>query len=236
MTITSDIQKFNPGEIVDLFAIDTSKYDGLIHHYIPSINKVSGSIYFEDVEYTPMAMQATGFDKNSSGTIPQPKLVIADISGALYTDIKAFNDLLGSKVTRIRTFKKYIDVSSGGDGSNSHFPKDIYYIERKSNQSRFLTEFTLSALLDLQGLKLPKRLVLKNTCTHVYRVWTGSEFSYTNATCPYADIRYFTSLGVVTASPAEDACGKRYSDCELRFRPPLALPTRAFPGVSSVRI
>ena len=40
------------------------------------------------------------------------------------------------------------------------FPKEIYYIDRKTVENRQVVEFELSANFDLDGVRLPKRQVL----------------------------------------------------------------------------
>ena len=91
--------------------------------------------------------------------------------------------------------------------------------------------------MDYEGTYLPKGQVLRDTCTHIYRVYTDGEFVYTNATCPYTGANYFKRDGSSTETASEDVCGKKYSDCKLRY--PLksdVLPTRAFPNVARIRV
>ena len=40
------------------------------------------------------------------------------------------------------------------------FPKEVYYIDRKTIENRQVVEFELSANFDLDGVRLPKRQVL----------------------------------------------------------------------------
>jgi rubredoxin len=48
-------------------------------------------------------------------------------------------------------------------------PRDIYYIDRKSAENKSTIEFELASILDVEGVKLPNRLVLANRCTATYR-------------------------------------------------------------------
>lgn len=232
MTVQTDIQSFDSGELVTLFELDTSIYDGSVHRFCSSVDN-GASVVWAGNTYPPFPVEAEGFERNGKGQLPQPILRIADPSGAIYSLIRNYKDLIGATVTVIRTFRKYLDGEETADTS-AKFPDEVYQIERKSAQNRFMTEFTLSALVDMQGLKLPKRIVLKNICSHIYRVWNGASFTYTDATCPYTGTGYFTALGVSTTSDL-DVCGKRFSDCQLRYPQPETLPTRAFPGVENVR-
>jgi lambda family phage minor tail protein L len=145
-----------------------------------------------------------------------------------------YNDLLGGHLYRYRTFKKYLDGESHAD-SNIYFPEDIYVLDKKTGHNKIFIEWELSAYLDFQGTYIPKRQIIRDTCTHVYRTWSVDEFDYTNATCPYTGSDYFKRDGSVTDADL-DECGKKLSDCILRFGETGDLPTRAFPMVSRVRI
>ena len=101
--------------------------------------------------------------------------------------ITAGNDLTGAKVTRIRTLAKFLDANnfasfglflqetstdfigledsdliaqesnSPGTPANNEFPREIYYIDRKSEENRNIVTFELASVSDLAGIRLPKR-------------------------------------------------------------------------------
>ncbi len=48
----------------------------------------------------------------------------------------------------------------GTPNANNKFPDEIYYIDRKATETRDFVEFELASLMDLAGVKLPKRQVL----------------------------------------------------------------------------
>ena len=49
------------------------------------------------------------------------------------------------------------------------FPKDIYYIDRKSNENKNIIEYELNTILDLENISLPGRTILANKCSFSYR-------------------------------------------------------------------
>lgn len=53
-----------------------------------------------------------------------------------------------------------IDNPHGTPDVNALFPKEVYYIDRKTIENRQVVEFELSANFDLDGVRLPKRQVL----------------------------------------------------------------------------
>ena len=53
-----------------------------------------------------------------------------------------------------------IENPHGTPDTGALFPKEIYYIDRKTVENRQVVEFELSANFDLDGVRLPKRQVL----------------------------------------------------------------------------
>lgn len=52
------------------------------------------------------------------------------------------------------------DNPHGTPDPTATFPNEVYYIDRKSTETRDIIEFELAASFDLQGVRLPKRQVL----------------------------------------------------------------------------
>jgi hypothetical protein len=85
--------------------------------------------------------------------------------------------LVGAKVTRRRTLQKYLDGSPQADPLQE-FPIDIFYIERKTQETALAITWQLSSILDLEGVRLPRRVITQNLCLWKYR---SSECGYTGA-------------------------------------------------------
>ena len=127
------------------------------------------------------------------------------------------------------TFAQFPDGAAMAD-PDCHSPIDAYVVNRKTSQTAELVTFELSTPLDQTSKMLPGRMVLKRHCSWRYRSYDGATFDYTKVECPYTGTDYFTPEGDATDKPALDNCGKRVSDCKLRFvgEP---LPFGGFPGV-----
>ena len=77
----------------------------------------------------------------------------------------AGNDLTGAKVIRIRTMVRFLDAANfsgttnpyGTPDPDAEFPREIYYIDRKSAENRDIVSFELAAVFDLAGIRAPKR-------------------------------------------------------------------------------
>lgn len=233
MGLDQDVQQPYLGEYVELFDLDATALGGSVYRFV-EMTKQGEVIYWKGHAYTPVPVEAEGFEASGQGSLPSPKLRIANVTGALTALIITYEDLLGAKLTRWRTLGKYLDGAESAD-PNAHFPPDTYYLSRKSMHNRHYIEWELASLLDYSGQKLPRRQILRDVCTHKYRYYNGSGFTvYTDTPCPYAGSNYFDETGAAT-SMANDKCGKRLSDCKLRF-PDGVLPTSAFPGVARTRV
>ena len=120
--------------------------------------------------------------------------------------------LEGAKVTRIRTLARYLDAVNFTAGNptadpTAEFPREIYYVDRKSAENRDVVEFELAAVFDLAGVRAPKRQCIANICQWIYK---GPQ-------CGYTGTAYFNTNDEIVATSNLDQCGKRLNSCELRF-------------------
>lgn len=215
--------------LVTLYQLDATALGDTAVRCFTAASVEGTPIKFGGITYTPVDIEATGFEWSGQGAAPSPTIKIANSSSLIAALVWQFDDLVGAKLTRIRTFRNFLDDGSAPDPL-MRFPLDIFTVERKVTQNKVFVEFELSVPFDQEGGRLPGRQCLKDTCTHVYRYWNGSAFDYTKSSCPYTGTAYFNNLGVSVVNASQDICGKRLSDCQKRF-PSTALPTRAFPGM-----
>lgn len=216
--VTEEIQKLAPSAIIELFEIDLTPYGGSIYRFHAGTNQVASDIVFDGNTYTRYPIEVSGFEFGVNGQFPRPKMRISNAFGLITGLILTYNssqirDLVGAKVTRIRTLVKFLDAVNFTGGVNpsedptAEFPRDYFYIDRKSLENRDVVEFELASSLDMQGVLLPRRVVLANICPWVYR---GTE-------CAYAGSNYYDANDSPVSTLAQDVCGKRVSSCRLRF-------------------
>jgi lambda family phage minor tail protein L len=229
--ITSEIVKLAPSAIIELFELDTTVLGGDVFYFHAGTNGLSQNITWNEQEYQRFPIKAEGFDISTNGQLPRPKLTASNILGTITSLLLAYNDLIGSKLTRRKTFKKYLDAVNFPGGTNpdedplAEFDPDIFYVDRKISESRDYVEFELVSSLDVQGIKIPRRQVIGNICPFQYR---GSE-------CGYAGSNYFTADDSPTGSEALDVCGKRLASCKKRFGENSSLPFGGFPSSGAIR-
>lgn len=231
MTIDSDVQKLAPGAMVELFVLDATALGGSITRFHSGLNELAASVVWDGDTYTPFPIDASGFELSGRGTLPRPRVRIANVTGLISALVSELDDLVGATLTRKRTLVKYLDAVNFTGGVNptadptQAFPDEIWTVNRKSEENKVFVEFELAAVFDVAGVKLPRRQVVANVCPWVYR---GAECGYAGGAV--ADIN-----DVATATLASDQCGKRLASCKLRFGSFSELPYGGFPGAGLVR-
>lgn len=225
--IATDVQLLEQDALVEMYELDVTRFGEGILRFTPGPAD-EAPVEFGGYKYYPVPIEAEGFKYDGNGTLPSPTLTLSAMDPTLSSLIRNADDLLGSPVKRIRTYRKYLDDGDSPD-SQATYPIEEYEIERKTKQNSILVEFELAVSFDQRGKKIPGRQVIRDTCPYTYRLWQSGGFVYHNVSCPYAGGRYYMPNGDRTFFPEEDTCGKRLSDCQLRFGNG-NLPFGGFPG------
>lgn len=118
MSILGDIQKLDPGSIVELFELDMTVLGGSILRFHSGVNLVNGDVIWQGNTYTRYPVEAEGFEFSGRGQLPRPTLRVANVNQTLTPYIAVYSDLVGAKLTRKRTFVKYLDPANFTD---AHF-------------------------------------------------------------------------------------------------------------------
>ena len=187
-------------------------------------------ISFGGIVFTPIPLESEGWEMSTEGAMPRPILRVSMLNPLFNALVRQHDNGLGAIVYRQRTYARFLDGHEDPDPT-AQFSLDVYRINEKKDEANGVIEWELASYFDIEGKKIPARQILRDTCSHIYRRWNGSDFDYSKATCPYAGTNYYDQRGNVTLNAAEDKCGKRLSDCKLRFGENQPLYTRAFPGV-----
>lgn len=235
--VLADIQKLAPGNLISLFELDATKLGADDSFFFCNQTDAGGFVTLDGVEYFPLAFKISGVEIKSTEQAPEPTLKLSNVDNTLGIAIASFGDLVGAKLTRRRTFAKYLDGHSQG-GQGHQFSPAIFIIEQKTQQNKYVVEFKMVLSTDFSGYTVPHRQVIRDICPFVYRIYDADVpgyFIYDGVVigCPYTGADYFDENGDVTDA-AGDKCGKRISDCKLRF--PDRIPYGGFPGISKYRV
>ena len=162
-----------------------------------NIRVFNSYIFWQGKTFFPAPIQAEGYEISSRGILPTPRLSMSsqsdqetEILSLIRRAIRKYGDIVGAKVTRIRTYAKFLDKNNfadiakydGTDGSYlsafpegyepdpyAELPRDIFFIERKASESKTAIVYELSSSLDVEGIKLPRRTVQSRKCGFAYR-------------------------------------------------------------------
>jgi len=110
----------------------------------------------------------------------------------------------------------------GAPDPTAEFPREIYYVDRKSAENRNLVEFELASAFDMAGIRAPKRQCITR-CQWVYR----------SVECGYVGTNYFDVSDVAVGNASQDVCGKRIDSCKARFGANSERPHGGYPGIGT---
>lgn len=230
--LTKEMQQLAPSAVIELFKLEIPNVEGATYFHAGT-NEFHSDIVWQGQTYLSLPLSVEGFDISAKGELPRPKLSIANVKGLFSGLIRLYDDLVGAKITRKRTFAKYLDAINFKNGNATadpqvQFPDDIWYIDVKKSENKLSITWELASAFDLQGVKLPRRQIIQNYCQWKYR---GGECGWTGG---YVDIN-----DNPCTSEADDCCAKKLSSCKARFITMLAaddnnvvLPFGGFPGAT----
>jgi lambda family phage minor tail protein L len=220
--------------LITLYWLDTTMLGGQMF-YFTSATDADTDIYWNGQLYSPLPMQADGFEKSTQGAFPQPNVSISNIFGAGNLLLDSYRGLIGADLYRILTLRRFLD-----DGATPNYMAyislDRFVVAQKTSHNATTITFKLATRMDQEGTQLPRRQILRDVCSHVYRFWDPSigTWNYNGVTCPYTGGAYFD----VNDNPTDyvhDQCSRTFNGCTLRFGRFGVLPARFFPGVGKVK-
>ena len=230
--VAQEIQNLSPSAIIEMFVLEIGASENEWVYFHAGTNQLSKDIVWQGQKYMALPIEASGFDISSQGTLPRPKLTIENIQGMFSALIRQYDDLIGARLIRKRTFAKYMDAVNFPDGNptadpNVSFPDDIWYIDKKEQETKYSIQWELASAFDLQGVQLPRRQIIQNYCQWIYR----------SAECTY-DGPYYDINDKPCWNKKDDKCAKKLSSCQVRFtainngtEKPI-LPFGGFPGAT----
>lgn len=236
MTIAADISALAPGALVELFELDMTGIGGALVRFHAGTNQLQQPVVWQGNTYQPFPIEASDFEWNGSGTLPRPRLTVANVTGLISGYILDYQDLLGAKVTRHRTLAKYLDAVNFPGGVNASadptqsLPDEIYFIDQKTSETKAAVQFELAASFDVTGVQLPRRQIIQNLCSWIYK---SAECSWVpNPT----NGPFFDANDNSVPTSAQDQCSKRLTGCKARFGQYAPLPYGGFPSAAKVRL
>lgn len=236
-------QSLSPDAFVSLFVLDASAINGGILRWCSTVEADGSPVKWNNDEYPPLNFTTEGFTWDGE-TMPRPTITasVADKTGGSLSQsaldiIVGYKGGQGATVYRTRTLVRYLDGHEDG-GHGIAYPSDVYLIDRLVELTKSYVKWELIAPMDLPNCKLPSRQALRDACPWVYRRYNAEsgafDYDNTDMACPYTGSGCYTKNGETTTA-ANDECGRRLSDCVLRFGQENPLPYGGFPGLARIR-
>lgn len=215
MSIAADIQGPWLSAPLEFFALDLNPIGvASTFNFHADVNQFGADVVWQGVTYYRWPIEATGFEMSSQGVIARPKIKISNLDGQYGSLVRQYGDLVGAKVTRKRTYAKYLDAVNFLAGNPSADPAEdlddeVFEINQKTleDSQAGILEFELRAAIDLDGYQIPREIIQATVCR-----WRPDQTDI----CAHAA-----------------ACGKKLTDCHTFFDPN-PLPFGGFPGTALV--
>lgn len=198
---------FKSDALIDLFSIDVGSTDTQRNWpgpmYIVSPEQTGGfevqyiNLLGNLVTYSPIPVSAGGFEITGSNKLPQPKITFANVDGRFTGLNQVYDDLLGFRLVRIRTFGRFLRSRNGVNfptyNANAHYNPEQWYFNRKMEESTVGCVYELASVFDVEGIRFPRRRMYNNYCP----------FSYQGPECRYTG--------------SQNSCPKTLGGCDARF-------------------
>ena len=161
--------------ILDLFELT---FNGNTFYFHPGLEEDLTTVQFRDSEspytirtYTALPLILDGLEISSSGTTSRPNLTVANVTSDLKNalNISEYNELIGTTITRRQTLQKYLYGESGDASPPIELNKIRYNIDRVAGENNVSVNFELAVVYDLEGISLPRRIVVGKFCSWVYQ-------------------------------------------------------------------
>lgn len=220
-SVLAELYKYNPSALVELYEFDlsplqayyTSKGAPIVttkYYFHNGYNQKHGTVNAAvrwgapEQIYAALPIQMDGLQTSSAGEIARPSLTVANHDLTFTQLNKAYANLIGAKVKRIRTLVKFLNASNfiAGNPSadpNAKFPDDIYIIDRMSEEIPGQVTYELAPAWDVEGVQLPRRQIIANICPWTYKE-DPCNWSYSGATAATFTSGTAAAAAVITGS------------------------------------
>jgi lambda family phage minor tail protein L len=207
--LNADIHKLAPSALMDLYSLDLNSIGvGEVYYFYAGADTDSTPIVYQGNTYTPWYIKVSGLEQRGNGSSARPIAEIGNLAHFVTDLCQQYQDLVGATVRRRRTLSSYVlaDIAEYRD--------EYYLIERRAEESNELVKFELASPLDFLDKQLPGLLAMSSGCPHRYKSTLGGSGCSWPGTNP---ARWYDRFGTPVLSAELDVCGKRLSDCKLRF-------------------
>lgn len=178
--IATDLQGMEvDSPLIDLFELVLPNDSILYFHPGVDDDANASSIQFKDVEsphtirtYQPFPIDLDGLEIASDGAINRPNFTVANIGQFFSNLLSGYSnkDLIGQRITRRQTLQKYlVGETPGSPGAPVELGRVSYIIDRIAKETNTTITFEVSAVYDLDGIQIPRRVSVGKYCSWMYQ-------------------------------------------------------------------
>ena len=122
-------------------------------------------------EYAAFPISMDGVEMASDGAMNRPSLTVANVLNTFSSAIGNVRpeDLIGERLVKRTTLKKYLYGESGDATPPVEFPIRKYILDRISAENNTSITYELAAPFDLSGITIPNRKVIGKYCSWQYQ-------------------------------------------------------------------
>ena len=163
--------------VVSLFEI-TLLHSGNTFYFCEGIGDDLEDIQMRDKEvpsnirtYKAIPMQIEGVEVSATGASARPTITIANVSSLLKDTVGVtdYDEVVGATVVRRQTMQKYLYGESGDANPPIEMPTLKYRVDRVASENQLAVQFELAAVYDLEGVTIPRRVVVGKFCSWMYQ-------------------------------------------------------------------
>ena len=165
----------DPSQLLEFFLIyyNYSQDQNSVLAFTPMQKGIGQKITWQGVDYLPLPIRSEGFSSKGDNELPRPKLQISNAELILSKYLKIYNNFVGAKIIRKRTFAKFLDDENFENGENPFFdlsmqastadlnsqlPDEVFYINRRVTETKEFVEFELSTVFEMDNVFIPNRM------------------------------------------------------------------------------
>ena len=136
----------------------------------------SNNIIWQGLEYIATPIETEGFGVFADGTLPRPKITLANTHKLISVLLDKFDDFKNGAVFRKKVFLKHLD-DANFDGGNpfsaadpdAEISSEKYFFGQKKIENNHLVTFELNSPLDLDNFQVNERTISAKYCHWKYR-------------------------------------------------------------------
>lgn len=176
-SVNQEATSLTPSTLVTLITVDSTFLGGSIYRFHDGTTNNNQPLVFNGLVYEAFPFKLEGFEIDGKGSLPRPKITLANVNGFISSMILQYDNFIGAKFIRTRVYARFLDAINFPNNKNPYgtpdptaaYPDEVFFINRKVVENNQAVQFEIVTALELDNVKLPKRQIFANICFFDYR-------------------------------------------------------------------